>query len=96
MNAIWKYPLPVTWGRETFDITMPAGARILAMQTQNDAPHLWARVDPSMPPVSRSFRVFGTGDKFDPGRYTYRGTWQSSGYYVWHLFEEQPVLEEDA
>jgi hypothetical protein len=68
---------------------MPAGARLLDVQTQLAEPCLWALVDDSAPKVSRRFAVRGTGhDAVGLDSSTYVGTFQLvSGRIVFHLFD---------
>lgn len=85
-GSVWKYDLPVD---DDVDLEMPAGATILAVQTQGGAPRLWALVDPLAPKETRRFRVAGTGHAIlDADRLTYVGTFQLvAGAFVGHVFE---------
>jgi hypothetical protein len=86
---IWKYPLPMMTGPD-YEIQMPAGAQILAVQAQYDVPTIWALVDPSQPPQNRRFSVVGTGHPFEWDGVTghHIGTFQvAHGSFVGHLFE---------
>ena len=89
MKRIWKYPLDVT---DEQGITMPDGAVILTVQTQNEKPCLWAIVDPLAPHRIRRFAMIGTGNPADvldviPGPH-YVGTFQlMGGGLVFHVFE---------
>lgn len=56
---IFKYPLPGL--SVAMEISMPDGARILCVQTQNGVPCIWALVDPSNPMIRRGLSVVGTG-----------------------------------
>ncbi len=91
-RTIWKYELPVD---DRADITMPSGASVLCVQTQNPAPHIWAIVSPANPPEVRRFRTFGTGHPIfgsEDSKLAYVGTYQlSGGQLVFHVFEEIPV-----
>lgn len=84
-RSIWKYEIT---GDTTFN--MPAGARVLAVQTQGSGEHvmLWALVEPDAPTVRRRFACFGTGHTLpadlDPSGYA--GTFQV-GPLVFHVFE---------
>jgi len=73
--TIWKYPLLAT-GRQI--VRMPEGAQILTVQTQNDAPCLWALVDEGSGSEERIIYTQGTGEPFidDPEDLTYIGTYQ--------------------
>ena len=82
--TIWKFEVPLT-GR--FSIDMPAGAKILCVQTENGEPYMWALVEESAEKVHRLFALFTTGhDMNDVGRAHYIGTFQRPPL-VWHLFE---------
>lgn len=84
MKTIYKYPFSVT---DEFSLTLPVGARVLCVQTQNDLPCLWAIVDPDAAKEERTFFVRGTGHPLgDVGRYI--GTFQMrGGSLVFHVFE---------
>lgn len=92
MATIWKFPIVpydehgMITARPVID--MPYGARILALQTQDGTPTLWALVDPRSPLAPRTFLITFTGYTVpdDAGRYV--GTWQSD-LFVFHLFEAQ-------
>lgn len=87
-ERIWKFQLaPV----ESQDILMPAGARILTVQTQRDVLCLWALVDPQARTKPRDIRIVGTGHQADMNTMQYLGTAQMvGGALVWHVFEEAP------
>ncbi len=83
MKTVYKYPLAIE-----SSIPMPEGAQVLSVQTQHGQVQLWALVDPDATPVSRKFRIVGTGDpiKGDPG--VFIDTFQmSGGDLVFHVFE---------
>ncbi len=85
MTRIYKYILETT---DLQEIVMPVGAEILCVQTQNDTPCVWARVNPEALTCSRKFLIFGTGHDIsvDPGRCV--GTYQlSGGSLIFHLYE---------
>ena len=83
---IWKFPLNVT---DLQSHPIPEGAQLLAVQTQDDMPQLWALVDEKAPIVHRNFATYGTGNPMpdgDPGVYV--GTYQiRGGALVFHVFE---------
>ena len=85
--TIYKYPLEQ---RHYQEVEMPRGARVIACQTQDDVPTLWALVDSYAQPVRRLFRIVGTGSSFlDPSReLKYVGTFQKKNGNVWHVFEK--------
>lgn len=77
---IFKYQLDTS-------IKIPYNAKILSIQRQNGILCAWALVDPSEPPVTRRFRIIGTGFEFDPKGLEFLATVQG-GSFVWHIFEE--------
>ncbi len=83
MKVIWKYDItPET------PISIPEGARILALQVQANQPQLWALVDPQRPTMGRMFKAVPTGLPFDDEGLTYIDTFQiNGGTLVFHLFE---------
>jgi len=85
-KTIWKFPINVVG--HGF-IAMPKGAEILTVQTQDDAPFIWAVVNPDAEKEDRYFEVYGTGHPIyqDMGvNRKYIGTFQQPPL-VWHLFE---------
>lgn len=88
MNRIWKWPLEVT---DLQTVSMPSGAKVLAIQTQHGQPVIWALVDESAPKVSRVFVTYGTGYPMPDGDLgNYVGTYQiSGGSLVFHVFESE-------
>lgn len=84
-RVIWKYVVPI---QDRVILQMPKGAQLLAFQTQESKPCLWALVDPTAKLVEHHFRVVGTGNptEFDNSN-IYIGTVQVlGGRFVWHLF----------
>lgn len=83
---VWKYPIPT---RDTFDLSLPVGARILSVHTQDNQPCLWAHVSPDAPKELREFRTCGTGhDMPDDEAHEFIGTFLiDNGLLVFHLFE---------
>lgn len=88
MKTIWKYPIQIE-DRQT--ILVPQGAELLTVQMQNNAPFVWALVNPDNTEMPRVLDLYGTGHPikdYGPGKYV--GTFQSNGgMFVWHLFEPQ-------
>lgn len=85
--TIWKFSLPID---DTMFLSMPAGAKILSVQTQDDEPMLWALVDPKAPTVKRSFVLRGTGHpmSYEDAALPFIGTFQMrEGALVFHLFD---------
>jgi hypothetical protein len=91
MKTISKYQLSVA--RQALSI--PAGAQILCLQTQDDNAHIWALVDTDQELCSRNFEIYGTGHKLPDNPGTYIGTFQTnSGLFVWHVFESHFKITE--
>lgn len=87
MTRIYKYPIPI---EDRFSLSLPQGARVLCVQTQNNQPQVWVRVDPHALTERRDFFLRGTGHpcgpEIDAARYV--GTFQlEGGALVFHLFE---------
>lgn len=86
MNKIFKYPIEAT---DSQGIEMPAGAKILCVQTQGEQPCIWAQVDPHERMVRRQIWVYGTGHHMLRTQDKYVGTFQlSGGSLVFHVFVE--------
>ena len=87
-KTIWKFELGVT---DKQIVTLPIGAEILSVQTQNETPCLWALVNPKSETEERVFEMFGTGHPVycDMGiDRKFIGTFQMrNGRLVFHLFE---------
>ena len=86
MKKIYKYQFSV---ENNFEIEIPVNAEILAIQTQNNIPCIWALVDDYGVYEKRSFAIYGTGHKVDEKfMHNYIGTFQLlEGKFVGHLFE---------
>lgn len=83
MKTTWKYP--VTVGE--FALSLPVGARFLAVQIQHAEPVAWFEVDEKARREERTFAVFGTGHPIREAS-TYLGTIQLfDGKFVGHLYE---------
>lgn len=86
MITIYKYSVPI---KDEFELELPQGAKILAFQTQNDDPMIWALVDSEKETGKRKFTIRGTGNPIESDMVdddVYIGTIQKDGF-VWHLFE---------
>lgn len=82
--TIWKFPLTVT-DEQVIDI--PAGAKLLSVQTQLGIPCLWALVEPTNRKEKRRFFMNGTGHEVDHAC-PFIGTFQiNGGILVFHLFD---------
>lgn len=85
MYAIWKFPLQAEPDQT---IEMPYGAKIIAVQSQNDVPHIWAECSVGSKMVTRRFRVIATGEEVDSFMGTYLGTVQiHAGMFIFHIYE---------
>lgn len=87
MKRIYKYNIPIT---DVFTLSLPKGARVLAVQEQHGEPFIWCLVKNDAPREDRHFRLAGTGHPIEvlEADLYYIGTWQSlGGTLVWHLFE---------
>ena len=56
---IWKFYLGM--GPET-TVTLPKGAQVLSVGTQDDLIHMWAMVDPDAARVEKNFYIVSTGE----------------------------------
>ena len=94
-KSIWKFPMEVN---DKVTISMPKGAEILTIQTQqigkftpDETPCIWALVDTENGKEERYFEIFGTGHPIpnDMGvERKYINTFQlKGGALVFHLFE---------
>jgi hypothetical protein len=93
MKTIWKFELSPN---RIQSVPLPFGAQILTVQTKgDDAPLLWALVDPEMPPEERYLGIYLTNTAVPeyPGRYL--GTFLLyEGSLEFHLFEMEGPPEE--
>jgi hypothetical protein len=88
MKTIYKYSIPVTQG--SFQLDLPAGAKILTAQLQKGKPQMWVLVDTNMPAVSREFCLIGTGAPVQEAGLTYISTLLlDADAKVVHLFEKE-------
>jgi len=86
MKRIYKYPLETT---DVQTVSMPIGAKILTVQTQNDKPCIWALVNPEAPTEKRNIEIYGNGHEIhNEADLTYIGTYQMlDGELILHVFE---------
>lgn len=87
-KEVWKYPLLLN---DMQSIDMPAGAKFLTVQVQDDQACLWALVEPQAAREPRVLETYGTGHRLKPVddqvlRREYVGTYQA-GSFVYHVFE---------
>lgn len=86
MKTIWKYELTPN---RLQSVPIPYGGQILTIKAHaNNAPMLWALVDPEMPPVDRNLGVYTTNTALpdDPGTYIASFTIYE-GSLEFHVFE---------
>ncbi len=87
MTKIFKYRLKL---EDAQVISLPIGAKVLTVQTQDGVPNMWCQVPIDADSDQRQFAIFGTGhaipDNTDTTEYRYIGTFQQPPF-VWHLFE---------
>lgn len=88
MKAIWKFTIDKI--EKEVVISMPTGAKILAVQVQEGVPCIWAVVEPDAPKKERVFEIKGTGHLFSTySDLDYVGTFQlQDGTFVGHLFDK--------
>ena len=90
MKVIYKYAIT---GLDVI-VKMPAGAKILTVQTQGVEPFIWALVDTDAPLVDRHLRLVPTGEPLNFVLGEYIGTVQfrdSFSLLVFHLFDQGEV-----
>lgn len=87
-ETIYKYPLRIADEQE---VLLPAGARILTVQPQNDVINLWALVNPAATAEAVNIRMYGTGHPIDNSeKMEYLNTVQLyGGRLVFHIFTER-------
>jgi hypothetical protein len=87
IKRIYKYPLTID---DVQHVVMPDGAKILAIQIQNNILCIWAMVAPGNPPRKRSFFMFVTGQDLPDiiDGLEYLTTFQThDGRFVFHVYE---------
>lgn len=83
MKTIWKFPLAVI---DEQRVTMPCGAKLLAVQDQGGMMCLWAMVDTEAAKVTRAIRIYVTGNPIPDDAGLHVDTVQD-GRFVWHVFD---------
>lgn len=86
MKVIYKYKLNTASEQA---IELPHNAEILCLQTQNNQPHIWVKIDTSDDLLARRlFLTVGTGSAFPDIPAIHIGTYQlNDGELVFHVFE---------
>jgi len=95
-KSIWKFSLEIISYQKLF---MPKGAKILTVQSQYNAPYIWAICNiEEREKEERKFEIFGTGNPYYENHFfgmghNYIGTFQlDNGAFVWHLFELVEII----
>lgn len=84
-RAIHKYPMIDSTNR----IQVPAGAEPIHFGVDPmGVMCMWALVDPGALPITKTYRVVGTGHQVIHSFMKYIGT-AKVAEYMWHLFEDQ-------
>lgn len=86
MHTIYKNPIKL---QDSLDIHLPAGARILGVESEKGFVFLWVLADPTRANEMRHFRVVGTGHPVEDAEIAslhYVGTFGEDPL-VFHLFE---------
>ena len=84
---IFKYEIPI---KNSFEINIPKGYKILSLQTQNDDPYIWVMVNENNPIEEVRFVLLCTGEEFPYHEtfFQYIDTFQIiKGKTVFHLFK---------
>jgi len=70
-------------------LQMPAGAKLLTVQVQNNIPRLWALCDETAQKMPRIIEIHGTGNRMpDDWHGEYVATFQvDNGSFVFHVFD---------
>jgi hypothetical protein len=87
MRTIWKYPIRLADGAQSFDL--PIGAKVLRFAPQRRELQMWVELNPDLRLVPRSFAVFGTGHEI-PRQAEHVGSCED-GSFIWHLYELPPA-----
>ncbi len=83
-RRVYKYEIPLREGSK-FDVKCFSQMEILRIGVQNGVPQMWALVGIDSAAVTRTFKMYGTGQDVGAGE-LYRGTYEM-GPFVLHLFE---------
>lgn len=83
--TIWKYELPT---HPSEPLRLPANAKFLSVQEQNNRPVMWFAIETKEPTDDRYFLLAVTGGYLPTNYKSYLGTFQlNHGTFVGHLFE---------
>lgn len=98
MKTIYRYEVPIASGPEALVVTGPP-IHGVSKVTVNESRNLefWGQVDTDADEITSYFRVIGTGWEIPDG-WTYLGTAERVGSFVWHLiahFSREPIKTGD-
>jgi len=82
MRVIYKYGINAPGLTE---LTLPAGAKPLAVGLQNGKPVVWVDIDIDQPEVEYELHTFGTGQSLPTDTVNYVGTLVQD-WLVWHVY----------
>lgn len=93
MKTVYKYTLDYA---DKQRIMLPQGAKVLAVQMQDEYPHIWAEVDSEAPLQENTFFMVGTGHPLGEvartAQVSYIGTIQTTAggrnclvFHIWRL-----------
>jgi hypothetical protein len=86
MKIIYKYKLGSCIPCMDY-VSLPIGAQILSIDTQDKELFLWAFVDTRLPTTAIRYRIVGTGDDLGDTMDDYRHVETLQvGEWVWHMF----------
>lgn len=96
-NTIWKFEALVS---DSFELEMPEGAKIIALQLQNNRPTMWAIVNQVNEAMRYCFNVYGTGHPMKEtwrvpstlGEYVGTVQLQNGLVFHWFLMDIRPLL----
>ena len=88
MKTIWKFTIS---SPDFITVKVPKFSQFLDVQMQRDTPCFWFAVNDDNELEQRTFRIVGTGHRFDElNEHTYLSTFQmNNDELVWHLFEKK-------
>ncbi len=90
MRTVWKYNLP--YNGKTLNLS--PGARVVLVDTQNDALHLWIDHDPEIGGDIYDFVVIGTGHQILGHTWGHVGS-SIQGGFVWHVYQKVRTISKE-
>jgi hypothetical protein len=88
--VVWKFPLAMT--SKPQGIEMPALGLVRHVNSQviggRDCVVMWVEGDTDPPVVTRTFRIYATGEPIDLPVYSYIGS-AHIDWTVWHVYEDK-------